>query len=772
MEMKPMFSRVCLVILFAILAILSIHGNPTPYPAQPSPQGGFTLQQATGSPVIRDISFPETSVGAYEKFEASFQVDGQYDNPYDPDEIDVVAHFTYPDGQKATVPAFFDIPYASVNGSTLLNYSPKLYRSTGQPSWKVRFSGGVVGTYHFYITAKDSQGRQTSSKPAAFTVKPSASQGYIRIATDNPTMFEHSADGSLFYGSGSNIAWVRSNDTKDPSKLSYDYFMKQAEGNTSLTRVWLCHWAWLEWTRDPGKPDTAGYGGKLQYNQYIASAMDQVFQLAEQANLKFILALDDNNELMDATTYDSWAFHPYNAKNGGPAVSVEDYWKNSEVRTLYKKRLRYIIARWGYSTSLMTLNAWNDMTRPNADQVDYLQDLRDYVHELADDYRPVIYGSNFRFQANEVLDYVYSGKEKDQTKPNVQNETYYTRDADWFKTVLQGQVWDGLVTGDAARMVWPHNLVDQTGSWSVFRNLLAFVRDVPLNKQRWSPMAVQVVGAQAAGGTGSPGVGDPGASGASAESAGVGIGGEPGKSDIRVIQLEAYGDVPNFGVKAPDNVFAIDEGENNQWLEGFGVTLYGSNRKEWRNPPTLVFTPPADTTAKLLVEVNEVGGGTNTLQVDVNGKTLKSVSWSGGRQVLKGEERFVEAPLAAGENRIKLDNTGGDWLRIQKIYVLLDSADPAFLLTVRGLGSGDAAILYINNQTYGELYRKVLSGQPVPMRDVSLSIGGLADGPYEVVLYDPTSGSELGKQSATSKNGVLPVHIERMQMDMALKIRR
>jgi hypothetical protein len=618
-----------------------------------------------------------------------------------------------------------------------------------------------VGTYHFYITAKDSHGRQTSSKPAAFTVKPSASEGYVRIAAANPTMFEYSADGSLFYGSGSNIAWVRSNDTKDPSKLSYEYFMKQAEGTTSLTRVWLCHWAWLEWTRDPNRADTAGYNGKLQYNQYIASAMDRVVQLAEQANLKFILALDDNNELMDATTYDSWAFHPYNAKNGGPAASVEDYWKSPEVRTLYKKRLRYIIARWGYSTSLMTLNSWNDMTRPNADQVDYLQDLRDYVHELADDSRPVIYGSNFRFQANAVLDYVYSGKGKDQTKPNVENETYFTRDADWFKTVLQEQVWDGLVTGDAARMVWPHNLVDQTGSWSVFRNLLAFVRDVPLNKERWSPLALKVVGAQASGGAGSPG-------------AGIGIGGESGKSDIRVIQLEAYGDVPNFGVKAPENVFAIDEGENNQWLEGFGVTLYGSGRKEWRNPPTLMFTPPTGTTTKLLVEVEEVGGGTNTLQVDVNGKTAKSVTWSGGRHELKGDEGFVEAPLAAGENRIQLDNTGGDWLRIHKIYVLLDSTDPAFLLSAKGLGSanGDAAIIYINNQTYGELYRKVLSGQPVPLLDVDLAVGGLADGSYEIVLYDPTSGAELGLQSASSKNGVLPVRIDRMQMDMALKIRR
>ena len=104
-------------------------------------------------PVIRDISYPQQPVGAYEKFEITFQLDATYTNPFDPDDIRVDGHFIYPDGREATVPAFYFIPYESVNGKTLLNYQTNLYRQTGEPAWKIRFASGLEGEYRFHITA-------------------------------------------------------------------------------------------------------------------------------------------------------------------------------------------------------------------------------------------------------------------------------------------------------------------------------------------------------------------------------------------------------------------------------------------------------------------------------------------------------------------------------------------------------------------------------------------------------------------------------------------
>jgi endo-1,4-beta-mannosidase len=56
-----------------------------------------------------------------------------------------------------------------------------------------------------------------------------------------------------------------------------------------------------------------------------------------------------------------WVSNPYNAKNGGPCARPADFWTNPEARRLYQKRLRYLIARWGYSPNLFAWEFWNEV---------------------------------------------------------------------------------------------------------------------------------------------------------------------------------------------------------------------------------------------------------------------------------------------------------------------------------------------------------------------------------------------------------------------------
>ena len=53
--------------------------------------------------------------------------------------------------------------------------------------------------------------------------------------------------------------------------------------------------------------------------------------------------------------------NPYNAKNGGPCARPADFWTNPEARRLYQKRLRYLIARWGYSPNVFAWEFWNEV---------------------------------------------------------------------------------------------------------------------------------------------------------------------------------------------------------------------------------------------------------------------------------------------------------------------------------------------------------------------------------------------------------------------------
>ena len=56
-------------------------------------------------PTLSDLTFPNT-VDVFGLFEMSFQL-GKYDNPYDPDVIDVYAEFTAPDGKSLKVNGFY-----------------------------------------------------------------------------------------------------------------------------------------------------------------------------------------------------------------------------------------------------------------------------------------------------------------------------------------------------------------------------------------------------------------------------------------------------------------------------------------------------------------------------------------------------------------------------------------------------------------------------------------------------------------------------------------
>ena len=56
---------------------------------------------------IGDIKLNTTTVGLYEKFEATFDLRGNWDNPFDPDQVTVDGVFIAPDGKEIVIPGFF-----------------------------------------------------------------------------------------------------------------------------------------------------------------------------------------------------------------------------------------------------------------------------------------------------------------------------------------------------------------------------------------------------------------------------------------------------------------------------------------------------------------------------------------------------------------------------------------------------------------------------------------------------------------------------------------
>jgi len=291
-------------------------------------------------------------------------------------------------------------------------------------------------------------------------------------------------------------------------------------------------------------------------------------------------------------------------------------------------------------------------------------------------------------------------------------------------------------------MVWPHATVDRLNAWGIFRPVLRFIESLPLNRGEWQPVAAEAVAAKA----------------------------DAAASVVRVTELRAYGDVPAWGVRAPRSRFVVDPDRDQQWLEGFCPNLYGEHRAEWRNRPEFQVRLPG--VGKMVIELAEIGGGTQKLGIRVDGEDRPPVTFDGGRRELKDAERWVTVPLAAGEHRVTLDNLGSDWLRVRTLYVAAAVDSPAKLVRVAGLRSGGTGFLYLRNQTRTRVYQEVLHEKPAGFPEVRVAVRDLPPGRYEVKRFDTETGEVVETRTEDAPTGMLTLNLSLPGEDAAVRFER
>jgi hypothetical protein len=87
--------------------------------------------------------------------------------------------------------------------------------------------------------------------------------------------------------------------------------------------------------------------------------------LAEQKGLYLMLCLDYHG--MFAVKPDSWGgnnywpTNPYNRAQSGPCVNHDAFFTDTLAATRYRKRLRYLVGRYGYSSRLLAWQFFNEI---------------------------------------------------------------------------------------------------------------------------------------------------------------------------------------------------------------------------------------------------------------------------------------------------------------------------------------------------------------------------------------------------------------------------
>jgi len=289
----------------------------------------FAQTYASGTaPRIAMQSINSSEVGLYEKFEVVLSLENAvFDNPYDPEQIDVRAVFTSPSGRQWNLFGFYDD-----------------YQNRQQ--WKVRFSPNETGDWKYilYVTNANGTGRSVEH---GFRAVPSRHHGWLHTSRENPHYFVHD-DGSSFYGLAAYWPWSINNSESGLGAL-------QASGY-NLIGYWNV-------TYDDGTLIESLASGLGRYDQNKCNRIDAILQWIEQRNMVLMLAIwpHDLFSLNMAGWAALWSQNPYKA-----LCSVLEIYENETAWKYQEKQYRYIIARWGYSRGLGIWEIMNEINGTDA----------------------------------------------------------------------------------------------------------------------------------------------------------------------------------------------------------------------------------------------------------------------------------------------------------------------------------------------------------------------------------------------------------------------
>ncbi|MEM2945133.1 MAG: cellulase family glycosylhydrolase [Thermoproteota archaeon] len=322
-----------------------------------------------GKPVqlsFKDIRLSVEKPGVYETVELDIRLNGSVSNPFDENEVNVTSEIILPNGVKWNMPAFFYQNYER----RVVNEGESLLPS-GEPFWKLRFTPILEGS-HSIVLRVYSRGELTDSRELPLEVKGySRNPGFVRL-NGNYLVCD---DGSDLFLIGQNVCWY----TESRKTLDYDvWFEKMAENGMNYARIWMAPWAFaVEWS------DRAG-----RYDLKEAWRLDYVLRLAEEKGIYVMLCLVNHGQLRAG---ENWNGNPYNRARGGPLSSPEQFFTDPTAKDLFKKRLRYLVSRYAYSTHLLAWEFFNEVDLTDnynpsnvanwhREMADYLRSIDPYKH--------------------------------------------------------------------------------------------------------------------------------------------------------------------------------------------------------------------------------------------------------------------------------------------------------------------------------------------------------------------------------------------------------
>jgi hypothetical protein len=688
-----------------------------------------------------------------------------YTNPFDPTEVAIDAALEGPGESKITLPAFWSQHFTD---NRFGHHDTRKATAAGDGQWLIRFCPSAAGRWSLRVTARDRQGERRT-EVMTFEVAPSPqARGFIRRAPGNSRYLQRDG-GQAFFPIGLNIAWPHN----DPGLDEYEKWFK-ALGNAggNFARVWMSH---------PNRMTETVEAGIGRFDLAAMEYYDEVMKLAEQNGLDVMLCLNNHRDLLARDQYgDSiWLRFPYNAANGGPATRPIDFINGQQSREFYKRRLRYLIARYSAFTNLAFWEFFNEQEFTRLEvSTDWMREMSEYLKQH-DPYQHLVTTSAKIPEAQQRLEsidltqsHLYVGGSADLIgpvvhairrhdkigKPHVVGELGIGEghDGEWdtagLGSPLHNGMWASTLSGGAGSswQWWWDSYVDPKNLWHAYTGLAKFAAAVDWPRRKFEPLDLP-------------------------------------PPQIPDSSVEEFFDMliactENWGYVVEDVVNVSPSGWIDRALPHY---IVGPNNQPLFKPVRLrVDLPKASMLVLKPRRVSDVG----VIRVAVDDRPLIDFPFSalpGAADVTRtspregtpvryegilSARRSVEIP--AGKHVITIGTVAGDWVSLESITLqgAQSSKHQLNTLALQDVSAGETLAWIYDTRSHWQSDRDGLT--PRRFENVAITVPVTVDGAYTVQWWDTRSGQMISSSEQSAKQRAMKLTIPPFTRDIAMRVTR
>lgn len=727
--------------------------------------GAWADTPAKPWPTVKSIKADKTTAAMYERVTIDVELD-----PPDPEGLaairgEVFASVQTPAGREYSVPGFLYQPFTrKIEGG-----NEKL-TPAGPVRWQIRLALREPGRHRVLVSVDVPQGSidvvEAYHQSLEITATKTDAPGYVRRSPTDHRYFITDR-GESFFPVGANVCWAGKGGTFD-----YDRWLPQyAKEGCNYWRAWLSP----DWTTFGLNTRASGY---KRIDLAHAWRLDQAIEQSERLGLRVLLCIDSFNILKsNKGEYGGWEASPYVKANGGPCEKPADYFSKPEMLNAYNDRLRYLVARWGYSTSVFAWEFWNEV-----DLIDNYQSDRvtTWHHNeakhlrLMDPWQHLITTSTAtprgdpQLDALPELDFVqthrYSGgdvvanlDEDHRTKAAAHDRPHYHGEfgldagggeakVDPSGIYLHNALYASVGQEQAGTPMtwWWDNYVEPQKLYPIFGSFTRWIAGFDFVAQKPHRLQAEIVYARPADAAipeGTP-----------------------------IIPNDGSWSPAPFNKPATVTVDRLGKLSSDRPLARIMHSLNG--HKDLFNPATFDLDVPQATTFGVLINgVSGWGGG--GLEISLDGKVVlrqefPNTNKANDHTTLMQYNKAYRIDLPAGRHQVKVESVGHDWITVGYEIPWLVSGPP---LRAYGLVGSSRALVWVQNRHY-RYDRPAGDKTPSPTVEGARLVLSLTSGVWTVEFWDTQKGIVTATQKLTvDADGRVEIALPSIIWDAALRLR-